>query len=128
VLDSAKERVYIQAYSFTNKQIIDAVIDAKKRGADVQVILDRSHKESDTASTFKHFGIPTFIDAKHAIAHNKVMVVDGDTVITGSFNFTNAAEKSNAENLLVMRDTALANQYRSNWIAHQAHSQPYKDK
>ena len=36
--------------------------------------------------------------------HNKIMLIDGDTIITGSFNFTKAAEESNAENLLVLRD------------------------
>jgi len=47
-------------------------------------------------------GIPTLIDAQHAIARNKVMVLDGSVVITGSFNFTKAAEESNAENLLII--------------------------
>ena len=57
-------------------------------------------------------GIPVLIDAKHAIAHNKVMVIDDQTVITGSFNFTKAAEEHNAENLLVIRDKDLAEQVR----------------
>ncbi|HAO80702.1 MAG TPA: hypothetical protein DCQ92_17360, partial [Verrucomicrobia subdivision 3 bacterium] len=47
-------------------------------------------------------GIPTFIDAKHAIATNKIMVIDGKTILTGSFNFTKAAGQNNAENLLVL--------------------------
>ena len=49
-------------------------------------------------------GIQTLIDDKHAIAHNKVMVIDSTTVITGSFNFTKAAEERNAENLLVIKE------------------------
>ena len=53
-------------------------------------------------------GIPTFIDNKHAIAHNKIMIIDQSTIITGSFNFTKAAEEKNAENLLIIRgDDAL---------------------
>jgi len=51
------------------------------------------------------------IDANHAIAHNKVMIIDGETVLTGSFNFTKAAQEKNAENLLIIRDAALAAQY-----------------
>ena len=47
------------------------------------------------------------IDAEHAIAHNKVMIIDGETVITGSFNFTKAAEENNAENLLIIHDKKL---------------------
>ena len=71
--------------------------------------------------------MPTAIDAAHSIAHNKVMVIDEATVITGSFNFTKAAEESNAENLLIVRETpALAGKYLSNWRAHQRHSTAYR--
>jgi phosphatidylserine/phosphatidylglycerophosphate/cardiolipin synthase-like enzyme len=51
------------------------------------------------------------IDAQHAIAHNKVMVIDGLTVITGSFNFAKAAEDNNAQNLLVIQDAQMAANY-----------------
>ena len=55
------------------------------------------------------------IDDKHAIAHNKVMIIDGNTVITGSFNFTKAAEEKNAENVIVLKDNpALAQRYTQN--------------
>jgi phosphatidylserine/phosphatidylglycerophosphate/cardiolipin synthase-like enzyme len=73
-------------------------------------------------------GIPTWIDAKHAIAHNKVMVIDGATVITGSFNFTKAAEEHNAETMLVIRDQALAAKYGANWQAHVEHSEGYEGR
>jgi phosphatidylserine/phosphatidylglycerophosphate/cardiolipin synthase-like enzyme len=56
------------------------------------------------------------------------MVIDGQTVITGSFNFTKAAEESNAENLLVIRSSDLAAKYTANWQAHAAHSDPYEAK
>ena len=72
-----------------------------------------------------HAKIVTLIDGAHAIAHNKVMVIDGETVITGSFNFTTAAEQRNAENLLVIHDRALAARYTENWQAHAAHSARY---
>ena len=61
----------------------------------------------------------------HAIAHNKVMVVDGATVVTGSFNFTKAAEERNAENLLVIKDKGLARLYMENWELHKGHSEEY---
>jgi phosphatidylserine/phosphatidylglycerophosphate/cardiolipin synthase-like enzyme len=69
--------------------------------------------------------VPTKIDAEHAISHNKVMIIDGEIVITGSFNFTKAAQEKNAENLLIIRDPTLAVQYTQNWQAHAQHSQPY---
>ena len=68
------------------------------------------------------------IDAQHAIAHNKVMIIDGGTVITGSFNFTKAAEENNAENLLVIRDRKLAERYIENWQEHERHSEVYTGK
>lgn len=59
---------------------------------------------------------PTYIDPAHKIAHNKVMIIDGETAITGSFNFTKAAENGNAENLLVINHAPeLAARYTQNW-------------
>jgi phosphatidylserine/phosphatidylglycerophosphate/cardiolipin synthase-like enzyme len=60
-----------------------------------------------------------------SIAHNQVMVIDDATVITGSFNFTAAAQSRNAKNLLVFMDSELARQYTENWERRQAVSAPY---
>ena len=54
------------------------------------------------------------------------MIIDGYIVLTGSFNFTKAAEENNAENLLVLNDPVLAKRYADNWLAHQGHSEPYE--
>lgn len=101
---SAKTEILVQAYSFTSAPIAKALVDAHKRGVRVEAILDRSQrKDSYTEATFlANMGVPTFIDDKHAIAHNKVMIIDKEIVITGSFNFTKAAEERNAENLLIL--------------------------
>ena len=72
--------------------------------------------------------MPVWIDAQHAIAHNKIMVIDDATVITGSFNFTKAAEEHNAENLLIIHDPALAARYTENWNQHLGHSQQYNEQ
>jgi phosphatidylserine/phosphatidylglycerophosphate/cardiolipin synthase-like enzyme len=93
----------------------------------VQVILDQSNR-TDTYSAadfLANQGVPTTIDAAHSIAHNKIMIIDEETVLTGSFHFTKAAQEKNAENLLLMRDPALGAQYTQNWQAHAQHSQPY---
>ena len=68
-------------------------------------------------------GIPCFMDAKHDIAH---MIIDEGTVITASFNFTMAAEKHNAENLLVIQDAPLAGKCLANWQVHQRQSEAYR--
>ena len=93
----------------------------------VEAILDKSQRtEKYSSATFLfNSGIPVKIDAAHAIAHNKVMIIDGETVITGSFNFTKAAEEKNAENLLVIHDKKLAERYAKNWQEHAQHSEAY---
>ena len=75
-----------------------------------------------------NLGIPVKIDAVHAIAHNKIVIIDGETVITRSFNFTEAAEENNAENLLVIHDRKLAERYTRNWEEHAQHSEIYIGK
>lgn len=126
-IGKAQQSVKVQAYSFTSAPIGKALVDAHKRGVRVEVILDKSQRtEKYSASDFlAHAGIPTQIDAQHAIAHSKVMVIDRAVVLTGSFNFTKAAETQNAENLLVIRSPELAARYVKNWEAHAAHSEPY---
>jgi len=126
-LNAAKATVLVQAYSFTSAPIAKALVEARARGVDVQVILDRRETGTkySSADFVAHAGIVTLIDGSHAIAHNKVMIIDGDTVITGSFNFTTAAERQNAENLLMIHDRALAARYTENWRAHAAHSARY---
>jgi phosphatidylserine/phosphatidylglycerophosphate/cardiolipin synthase-like enzyme len=95
-LNAAKESVLVQAYSFTSAPIAKALMEAHKRGVKVQVILDKSQRTEkySSATFFLNVGIPTFIDSQNGLAHNKVMVIDGHIVITGSFNFTKAAEES----------------------------------
>lgn len=114
----------MQAYSFTSASIAKALVDAHKRGGHVEIVLDKSQRSErySSADFTAHEGIPTFIDDKHAIVHSKVMVIDNETVITGSFNFTRAAEEKNAENLLIIRSKDLAQKYIENWEKHKGYS------
>jgi phosphatidylserine/phosphatidylglycerophosphate/cardiolipin synthase-like enzyme len=129
-LGDAKQTVYVQAYSFTSAPIAKALVDAHKRGVQVKVILDKSQRTEkySSADFVAHAGIPVQIDAKHAIAHNKIMIIDEEVVITGSFNFTKAAEEKNAENLLVIHSKDLAKKYLDNWREHSGHSVTYEGK
>jgi phosphatidylserine/phosphatidylglycerophosphate/cardiolipin synthase-like enzyme len=126
-LNKAKNTILVQAYSFTSAPIAKALLNAHKRGVKVEVIQDKSQvtQKYSSATFFFNAGIPDKIDAKHAIAHNKVMIIDGETVITGSFNFTRAAEENNAENLLVIHDKKLAERSIKNWQEHERHSEVY---
>jgi phosphatidylserine/phosphatidylglycerophosphate/cardiolipin synthase-like enzyme len=106
-------------------------VDAHKRGVKVTVVLDRSQRSAkySSADFVNNAGIPTYIDDKHAIAHNKIMIIDGATVITGSFNFTKAAEEKNAENLLVIKgDSGLVKKYLANFEEHVGHSEKYEGR
>jgi phosphatidylserine/phosphatidylglycerophosphate/cardiolipin synthase-like enzyme len=124
-LDHARSSILVQAYSFTSETIAQALARAHGRGVQVLVLLDKSQRTQKytVAALLSHAGIPTLFDAAHAIAHNKVMIIDNRIVLTGSFNFTKAAEERNAENLLVLSDVDLAARYTENWRAHQAHSE-----
>lgn len=126
-LQRATNTIFVQAYSFTSAPIARALVDAQHRGCKVQVILDKSQRTEkySEADFLVNEGVPTRIDAQHAIAHNKVMILDGSIVLTGSFNFTRAAEEHNAENLLIINDPVLAKQYRENWEAHALHAEPF---
>jgi phosphatidylserine/phosphatidylglycerophosphate/cardiolipin synthase-like enzyme len=95
------------------------LLDAHKRSVRVEVILDQSNRTDkySAADFLANQGVTTTIDANHAISHNKVMIINGTIVITGSVNFTKAAQEKNAEDVLIIRDQVLAVQYVQNWHA-----------
>ena len=129
-LNKAKSEVLVQAYSFTSQPIAKALVEAHKRGVRTEIILDKSQRREkySEADFTAHMGIPTYIDSAHAIAHNKIMIIDQETVITGSFNFTKAAEERNAENILIIKSRELAKEYVDNWEKHKAHSEKYEGR
>ena len=128
-INLAKSEIFLQAYSFTSQPIAQGLIRAQKRGVKISAVLDKSNRgRKYSAATFlKNMGIPVFIDDKHAIAHNKIMIIDSRVVITGSFNFTMAAENKNAENILILDDLPdLTRAYQENFQHHLRHSVPYR--
>jgi phosphatidylserine/phosphatidylglycerophosphate/cardiolipin synthase-like enzyme len=131
----ARRQVLVQAFSFTHDGIADALIAAHWRGVDVRLIADGEQTRKmrrEQISAIAAAGVPVWLDNEHLSAHDKVMVVDADdakaaAVITGSYNFTKAAQYRNGENVLVLRgNPALAQAYRNNWQRHLAHARPYQ--
>ncbi|MGO9571724.1 MAG: phospholipase D family protein [Desulfomonilaceae bacterium] len=118
-ITNAESEILVQAYFFTARPIAKALVEAHKRGVDVQVIIDerKSRTQGSQATFLANQKVPTYIDGEHPSAHNKVMIIDGKTVITGSFDFTIQAE-INAENLLIIKCSKLAKLYLENWVAH----------
>lgn len=133
-IHAARHQILVQAFSFTHRRISEALVAAKHRGIDVRVLADRDQTDRIPTSTIASIaarGVPVFIDAKHASAHNKVMVIDAGkpdaVLITGSFNFTQAAQYNNAENVLVVRNNPpLTARYQQNWHHHHQHSRAYQ--
>jgi phospholipase D len=117
VISKAKNTILVQAYVFTSANIAKALVEAHTRNIQVKIIADRSQltiKGSKIGYLLQH-GIPVWVDTVPGIAHNKVMIIDEEYVLTGSFNWTNAAYKCNAENLLLIQDQKITQSYKANW-------------
>jgi len=125
-IGDARSEILVQCYLLTSRRIAKALVEAKERGVAVHVLADPSNLEERASLTraIAAQGVDVLYDDAHSIAHNKVMVFDGRAVATGSFNFTGAAERSNAENLLILEDAGLAGIYAKNWHYHEKHSKP----
>jgi phospholipase D len=113
----AKKQILVQAYSLTSLPIINELIAAHQRGVVVRILVDRSQltSRSSQVKRVKAHGLFIAIDQVPGIAHNKVMLIDGVYVLTGSFNWTQAAEYRNAENLLLLHNEAICRLYIKEW-------------
>jgi phosphatidylserine/phosphatidylglycerophosphate/cardiolipin synthase-like enzyme len=120
-IHAAARSLFVQAYGFTDPKIIQAIGDAQKRDLKVRVILDKENRPKPGRSRYtgaaylRNAGVPVRIDDKVAIAHNKVMVIDGELVIGGSYNYTRSAETRNAENVTFIRSACVAEEFKENF-------------
>lgn len=116
-INAARESIRLQAFGFTDKAIATALVEAHKRGVDVKLILDKSNVNDGRSAkdyVVSH-GVHVRIDYPTGIAHNKVIIIDKSTLITGSYNFSENAHKRNTENVLVLISPALCESYTYNW-------------
>ena len=133
LIDNAKREVLVSAFSFTNRRIARALAAAHARGVHVEVVADRAQTfelPGSAVSLLAQEGVAVWLDGNFAAAHNKVIVIDADSaeaiVVTGSYNYTTAAQIRNAENVLIVRrETALARQYRANFMRLRDRAQRY---
>jgi phosphatidylserine/phosphatidylglycerophosphate/cardiolipin synthase-like enzyme len=127
---AAKSDVRVQAYLFTSKPIADALISAAKRGVKVEVVADANEYSDGKASVLPKLashGVAVYLNDKYKTSHNKIVLIDARlpraTVITGSYNFTRAAQMQNAENIVVLSgNSALAQQFLTNFETHRTQS------
>jgi phosphatidylserine/phosphatidylglycerophosphate/cardiolipin synthase-like enzyme len=127
-IGKSSQCVYVLAAQFTYAPIAKALIAAHARGVDVQVVIDQDKNEGEKseADRLVEGHIPTFTDARHHTAHNKVILIDHRLIFTGSFNLTRESETENAENLLLIDGKSkLVTAYEANFKEHLSHSKPY---
>ena len=130
IIRNARQTILVQAYLLYSTRLAGALVRAHQRGVQVHVILDANaqphHPPVPAVARLVAAGVPVSLDARHEWAHDKVMILDRAIVITGSYNWTVAADTQNGENLLVIRDPRLAQVYTENWQSHAHHSTSYR--
>jgi competence ComEA-like helix-hairpin-helix protein len=115
-IDNAEEFINIAMYTFTDREIAQAILRAKDRGVDIKIYLDRSQVNAKYSKSryFINNGMEGIrISSNNYIMHNKFAVIDNEIVITGSYNWTASAGKRNDENLLVIDDKNIIKKYQN---------------
>ena len=111
---NAEESIYFMAYSFTSDPLAEAIRARAEEGVTVQGVMDLEQIASNIGTEFDPFrqaGLDVRRDGIPGLMHHKVIILDGQIVITGSYNFTNSAETRNDENLIVLYDPFIAAQF-----------------
>lgn len=123
-IGEALESIRVAAYAFTRSRIAAALVEAQRRGVDVQIKMDARQAEYPLAARvidyLRRRGIPVTLivtAGDYAAMHNKFMVIDDRTVLTGSFNYTTTAALASWENTLRVDSKEIATRYRNYWNA-----------
>jgi len=114
LLDSAQESIYFLAFSFTSNELGDVVRAKAKAGLTVEGVMDAGQVVSNQGTEydpFKQAGLLVRKDGNEGLLHHKVFVIDGKIVAFGSYNFSKSAEENNDENLIIVYDEAIAQQF-----------------
>ncbi len=121
LLDGAREEALVAMYIFTSRPLSEAVIRAKRRGVDVRVLLDGSQRSIRFGkyADLRRAGVPVRTvslgrtrEGQEIKFHHKYLVVDGEIVETGSFNWTQQADDENHENAVIVRSRRLAAEFK----------------
>jgi len=104
VINEAEESIDVAMYTFTDFVLAEALVEARDRGVDVRVYLDRSqvYAKYSQSRYATRSSLVIRISSNRYIMHNKFVIIDDDPVITGSYNWTIAANTKNDENILVI--------------------------
>ncbi|MGF0237602.1 phospholipase D family protein [Rhodococcus sp. IEGM1300] len=129
-ITSAKHSIQMLAYAFQAPDIMQALVEAKDRGVDVRIVIDKKRNLGKTSKAAMNFvtgkGVELRTNDQFHLHHDKTIVVDGNIVETGSFNFATSAETSNSENVVVIRDMPeVSRQYIAHWQSRWDLGKPY---
>lgn len=128
-IEAARTAVRMQAYLFTDRRVANALLAARKRGVTVEIVADAAQHAAGGLPhlrALQRAGARVWLDAEHAAAHDKVLIVDDAEVITGSYNFTAAAQSRNAENVVLLAGSrTLATRFVQNFAFHRDHATPW---
>jgi phosphatidylserine/phosphatidylglycerophosphate/cardiolipin synthase-like enzyme len=117
-INKAHKTIKMAAYTFTSIPIANALIQAKHHGVEVEIVLDR-RQSNGRGNLFNYLienGVLVKRNGNYAIMHNKFIIIDNKVLELGSFNYTKAAEKRNAENVLVIRRAPkIIKEYTEQW-------------
>jgi len=108
---SANESITFLAYSFTSDELADALIERANAGIRVQGVFDKDQYHSNNGTEYDRLlnaGVEVRLDGNPRLMHDKVIIIDQQVVITGSYNFSNNAEYNNDENTLIIHDQQVA--------------------
>jgi len=114
LLRSARKSIRILAYSFTSDDLADAVLERARQGVDVSGVFEAQQVASNTGGEYERLeqaGLDVRLDGNPRNMHHKVILIDDQIVVFGSYNFTANAERKNDENLLVIRNPDIANRF-----------------
>jgi phosphatidylserine/phosphatidylglycerophosphate/cardiolipin synthase-like enzyme len=114
LLRGAKDSIYFMAYSFTADDFGDVIRQKAKAGLTVQGVMEEAQVKSNKGTEFEPFqvaGLQVYQDGNPGQMHHKVFIIDQKIVITGSYNFSSSAERTNDENVVIFFDPQIAAQY-----------------
>jgi phosphatidylserine/phosphatidylglycerophosphate/cardiolipin synthase-like enzyme len=111
LLAQAEESISFLAFSFTSDDLAQAMIDLSRAGVAVAGVFEESQEASNQGTEYgrmRSAGLDVRLDGNPANMHHKVIIIDGEIVVTGSYNFSASAEERNDENTLIIHDPQLA--------------------
>jgi len=127
LVNGAETSISIMAFSFTSDELAEAVLDKARQGVIVQIVMDEQQAVSNQGGEYENLlqaGLDVRLDGNRGQMHHKVIIIDGDTVSFGSYNFSNSAERRNDENVIIAHDPELAGAFVAEFDSIYAEAQP----